>query len=240
VKSDNERSKILRDYYENYYHKVLCSTGPQSRGIAWLDLKLESFWNSSTYEPKRLLELGFASGEHLSKIYKYPTEQYIGFDIATPTSNTYINSMPKEISGKFKFVQGDVHDLPFPDHYFDRIVSTCLLHHLIDPLLAMREIRRVSTPGGEISFAIPTDPGLLNQLIKRLITYPKMRKLGVKNPVLIYALEHRNHVSGILALLRHVFKEDQVDLKFLPFHIKSWNLNFVIIAHITRRSIDAN
>jgi len=231
--SANEGREILKDYYKKYYHKVLRSAGAQGRGIAWSDSKLEKFWNNKNQKPKKLLEIGFASGEHLSKTAQFPSDEYVGLDIAIPSTNAYMEVLPKEISKIFKFVQGDVHELPFSESYFDRVVSTCLLHHLSDPLTALKEIRRVVSEGGEISIALPTDPGLMNQLTKVVLTYPRMKKLGVQNPPLVYALEHKNQISGLLTILKHVFRDDLLDLKYLPFRIKSWNLNFLVVAHVT-------
>ena len=229
----DEGSEILKDWYKNYYHKVLRGSGAQAHGADWIDTKLEQYWNDKSHKPKKLLEVGFASGEHLSKVAQFPTNEYVGLDIAPPSMDEYIRIIPKEISSIFRFVLADVQKIPFPDNYFDRVVSTCLLHHVLDPLRALREIRRVVSPGGEISIALPTDPGLMNQWIKKVVTYPKMKKLGVRSPSLIYALEHKNQIAGILSILEHVFEKDNLDLRYLPFRIKSWNLNPLIIAHVT-------
>ncbi|MBI3305369.1 class I SAM-dependent methyltransferase [Candidatus Parcubacteria bacterium] len=45
-------------------------------------------------------------------------------------------------------VVGDAHALLFPDNYFERILCTEVLEHLIDPPKAVAEMRRVLKPGG--------------------------------------------------------------------------------------------
>jgi hypothetical protein len=83
---------------------------------------------------------------------------------------------------------------------------------------------------------MPTDPGLLNRFVKVFVTYPQMRRAGVENPRLQYAREHRSHIGAITELLKEVFKSDDVKLTFLPFLIRSWNINLLMVASITRRS----
>lgn len=47
-----------------------------------------------------------------------------------------------------EFLQGDAHALPFPDATFDVVHTHQVLHHIGDPVLALREMRRVTKPGG--------------------------------------------------------------------------------------------
>lgn len=46
------------------------------------------------------------------------------------------------------FNVGDAHNLEFPDDTFDVVYSHTVVHHLIDPVQAFREQRRVAKPGG--------------------------------------------------------------------------------------------
>ena len=96
------------------------------------------------------------------------------------------------------------------------------------------EVRRASKTGGEIAFVIPTDPGWMNQIVKKYISYPRMKKFTKLNPKLFYALEHKNHVGGILELIKYVFRNDQLELHYRPFRFKSWNLNLLVVAKITK------
>jgi len=61
--------------------------------------------------------------------------------------------MPKQVSG-FRFVQADACRLPFPDSGFDAGFDAVFMHgvlqHLPDPLVALREARRVARPGAVI------------------------------------------------------------------------------------------
>jgi SAM-dependent methyltransferase len=46
-------------------------------------------------------------------------------------------------------------DLPFSDASFDRVISTVVLEHVAEPGRAIREFRRVLTPGGSVHLVVP-------------------------------------------------------------------------------------
>ncbi len=48
------------------------------------------------------------------------------------------------------FEVGNIYDLPFPDSSFDAVFGHTVVQHLREPLRALREMRRVLTPGGVI------------------------------------------------------------------------------------------
>lgn len=48
-------------------------------------------------------------------------------------------------------VVGDVHALPLPDDSFDVAHAHQVLHHVADPVQALREMRRVTKPGGLVA-----------------------------------------------------------------------------------------
>ena len=47
-----------------------------------------------------------------------------------------------------EFILGDVYDLPYPDGFFDVVHAHQVLQHLTDPVAALREMARVTRPGG--------------------------------------------------------------------------------------------
>lgn len=64
------------------------------------------------------------------------------------------------------FAQGFSYALPYPDHSFDRVVSSLLFHHLTteDKRHTLYEIHRVLRPGGELHIA---DWGKAQNLVMR-------------------------------------------------------------------------
>jgi ubiquinone/menaquinone biosynthesis C-methylase UbiE len=226
------RSEILSEYYSKVYQEYLFGNGPQAAGISYFERAIEKFWMNK--DPNKVLEIGGGNGEHLKYLRYIPREEYISLDIREPHTKVHTQALTEEFLSKLRFIKGDAEALPFRSASFDRVYSTCLLHHVDDVLSVLLEAKRVTVSGGEIAFLIPTDPGVLNQLVKRFISYPKMRKLSKIKPELFYAIDHKNHVGSILQIISFVFEKDDLTFHFRPFGIKSWNLNLIVVAKIIK------
>jgi ubiquinone/menaquinone biosynthesis C-methylase UbiE len=55
-----------------------------------------------------------------------------------------------ELGLDVKLMEGDAQSLPFPDNSFDTAVATFVFCSVPDPVLGLRELRRVVKPGGQI------------------------------------------------------------------------------------------
>ena len=131
----------------------------------------------------------------------------------------------------------DVEKLLFSDNEFDRTISTCLLHHVGDPLAALCEIRRVTKVGGGISILIPCDPGLAYRLAKRIGVSRKWKDNGISNPEYFHYSQHRNHYPGLDSFINEVFKNDIVVKRNWPLPVNSWNLNLFTTYQVVKNSI---
>jgi len=58
---------------------------------------------------------------------------------------------------RFTFVQGSGENLPFPDATFDLVTCQTVLIHTADPRAVIREMRRVTKPGGQVIVAEPNN-----------------------------------------------------------------------------------
>jgi SAM-dependent methyltransferase len=65
------------------------------------------------------------------------------------------------------FLLMDAHALDFPDHHFDVVFGSGILHHL-DLGLALNEVRRVLKPDGLMIFFEPLDNNPIGRIIRRL------------------------------------------------------------------------
>ena len=124
--------------------------------------------------------------------------------------------------------------MPIASNTIDIVFSTCLFHHINDPLKGFTEVKRVMKSGGRFVLGMPTDPGMLNRLVKELITFRKARRIGLQNPELIYALEHKNHIGSLIEIVNYVFEKENVKWSYKPFIFKSWNFNLSVYACISK------
>jgi ubiquinone/menaquinone biosynthesis C-methylase UbiE len=225
------RDEIISDYYQKYFAD-LCNSGIQGKGSEKFHRLVESYWVNEA--PQHVLEVGAGIGEHFpftNLKANGMAQTYTALDIRDPGQG---NFEAGEGNIKVNWEIGSVQKMPFEGEEFDRVVSTCLFHHIENPLEGFREVRRVTKSGGEISIGFPADPGIANQLLKKLYTYPKAKKLGIENPAFVYALEHRNQIAGLISILKQVFSKDDIELHFWPSRIPSWNLNLAVVAHIRK------
>ena len=222
----DSREKIIGYYYEEVYKNYLYTGGSQERGQNWASKKLEKSFEAENSQ--FVLEIGGGSGEHLKHVNNTSIERYTSIDLRKDLPIFEDLKISLDFYNKVEFVVGNAESLPFKESTFDRVLGTCVLHHVDDPLQVLSEVRRVTKLGGEISFALPTDPGIANQLVKRFITYKKLRKLSSIRPELFYALDHQNHVNGLIEIFKYVFRNDDFEIVYHPFHIRSWNLNLLV------------
>lgn len=63
-----------------------------------------------------------------------------------------------QLSGSMQFQPADSLSLPFPDGHFDVSYSISSLEHMPDPVQAVREMLRVTRPGGLVTFTMDVAP----------------------------------------------------------------------------------
>ena len=231
----DSRLKIVDFYYKEVYRKYLYAGGSQEKGQNWASRKLESSFKRK--DSIAVLEIGGGSGEHLKHVNPIGIDNYISIDLRKSQIEIEDLKVSLDFYNKLNFMVGNAEDLPFEDETFDRVLGTCVLHHVDDPFRVLSEARRVLKIGGEVSFALPTDPGMLNQVVKKIITYRKLRKLSEIRPELFYALDHQNHVGGLIEIFKFIFRNDEVRITFHPFHFRSWNLNLLVTVNAKKTSI---
>jgi ubiquinone/menaquinone biosynthesis C-methylase UbiE len=235
------RKKIIEDYYSSIYDQAFKDDGTLSFGIKYFYRFLEKSWGGADpaiTEYSKILELGAGNGEFWPHLKQLPGSEYIALDLRPLSDDRYLKSMSQEFQDKFLHVVGNAQNIPFKDNYFDRSFSSCLLHHVEEPIEVLMEVRRVTKVGGEIIFAMPSDPGFLNQILKHLFTYRKMKRFSRYEPALFYALDHPNHVKALMTLIEFVFQEDELNFRYSPFRFPSWNFNLIVLARVRKKSSD--
>jgi ubiquinone/menaquinone biosynthesis C-methylase UbiE len=228
-------SRIAKDLSIKYYEKFFDQTANKGFNGFLFDFThktLELIPRLSNGKKRaissKVLEVGAGLGQHL----KFVEKSYSKYTMTDVNPSLMLKNNRESKLAKIEYKVADVHNLPFTQGSFDRVISTCLLHHLDDVETALSEIKRVIKKGGLVSIYLSCDPGVMNRLLRRLLIIPKARRLGFSEYDIFIAREHKNHFQSIEFMINHVFKGQNIEKKYYPFHIKSWNLNTFCIFQI--------
>ena len=216
-----ENKELSQEYYDKFFN-VVANSGFNGLMFNLTHRMLER--NCPTSE--KILEVGAGEGQHI----RFVRKSYTSY-IASDFNPKYVTTQNDDPRVEFRTV--DVSSMNFPDGEFDRIISTCLLHHVIDVEAALEEMRRTTKKGGRVSIYLSCDPGVFNRLMRRLVIIPKAKKNGFLFYELLIAREHRNHFLGIDVLLQSDFIDSKITRRFYPFKLHSWNFNLFVIYQIT-------
>jgi alpha-1,2-mannosyltransferase len=174
-----------------------------------------------------VLEVGAGAGQHAPYVARF--DSYLETDIAVPTEEMTVRMLP---AGTVERRHLDAQDLGvLPDNSFDRVIATCLLAHLDDPATALREWRRVTRPGGSVTVYLPTEPGMLLRMARRVVMVPKSRQFDQDHEATVYR-EHRNHYPGMRRAVQEAFSGDEVTFRRYPVRFLGWNAALFDVAHV--------
>lgn len=222
---------IVRDWYAHHYSLVSAS-GDDSRFARFMHRAIEQRYDA-TDAFARVLEVGANRGEHVAFV-KHSFDEYVVSDLHCPTLLPEIEADPRIIAATC-----DVMRLPYADASFDRLISTCLMHHVESPFLAAQEMRRVTRRGGAITILLPTDPGLTYRFGKALTSGRAAHRKGLSDAHrLVSALDHRNHFLSIRTQLSHVFRVDTVAIDWYPWRVPLMGVNAFVVLRVVASADD--
>ena len=182
--------------------------------------KLENFNKKDSYD--KILEIGAGSAPHLD----YLSHSFKEYHIAE--TSDYASSVFKENSKKnVYFKKYDGKKLPYDDDFFDRIIISHCIEHILSPEEFIFEMMKKLKKGGVLSISLPTDPGIawrLGRLFIRLFSIKKTYDITGEEYEYINATEHVNSIFNLISLIRYNFK-GKIEENFYPFKIKSADLN---------------
>lgn len=216
---------LLNEWYGKYYSKINISAREKSTLYRLMHLLLEKSRLIRSRRFTKILEVGANSGQHVAFVKK-TYETYVASDLRMPEFSV-VDSLESKFPG-LRFEIADVERLPYHDGVFDRVVVTCLLHHLRDLDSALLEIRRVTNNNGVISILLPHDPGNAYRFFKKATTYRTAKRAELGDLArLVHAIEHRNHYLSIIELIAFHFRHDLIRTKQFPLPIKTYNFNLI-------------
>ncbi len=120
---------------------VMAGYGPEKR---WAPVKEKLF---SKMESGRILFLVIGTG--LDVRFFPPGRQIVGIDISDRMLEK-ARGRCEAYDGKIELQAMDVHDMPFPDHSFDQVFTSCTFCSVPKPVDGLKALRRVLVPGGEL------------------------------------------------------------------------------------------
>lgn len=226
---DDDPDVILRNWYDNHYSTV-AATGRGSVFHRYMHRAMERRFGIGLAF-SRVLEVGGNRGEHIPFV-RHQYDEYVLTDLHPPQVDTALAADTRR-----RTESCDVLDMPYASGSFDRLIATCLLHHVDSPLRAAQEMRRVTREdGGVVTILVPTDPGLAYRAARALTSGRAARRHGVfELHRLVSALDHRNHFGSIDAQVRHVFRRDELAVDWMPWRLPSFTINAFVVFNATLR-----
>ncbi|MBP9191704.1 MAG: class I SAM-dependent methyltransferase [Ignavibacteria bacterium] len=101
-------------------------------------------------ESDKILEVGCGAGHILEKVRK---GKLYGIDI----SEIQIERTKKRMGDKVELKKAPGENIPYEDKFFDKILCSEVIEHVIDPREVLKEISRVLKDDGILSLSIPNE-----------------------------------------------------------------------------------
>lgn len=157
---------------------------------------------------RRILDVGCGTGTMLTYLSRFGTAEGVDID---EEAIEYCRAR-----GLTRVSQSPAGTLPFGDDSFDLVTALDVIEHIEDDLGAMREIRRVLKPGGQLLMTVPAYRFLWGRqdeinLHKRRYRAPQVRERLRSAGFAVQRLTYMNTllfpaIAGI-RLIRHVLPE---------------------------------
>lgn len=183
-----------------------------------------------------ILELAAQADQHreyVARGYAKYTVSDIDIQPLELARRSYMDKANQFNSGfeEVEFIQLDARKIPYPDGFFDRVIATCLIAHLNEPVDALAEWRRVIRDGGFLSLYVACEPSILLRLA-RILTRKRIPRKSNLDYDLIHYYQHTISYPAIMEFIKFIFANDTVSIKKYPFRFLPWDFNFWSIVTI--------
>ncbi len=103
--------------------------------------------------PEKILDAGCGRGFYVHAVSHFPfVKEVQGIDV----NEEYLTIAKKYLTDpKITVQKASIYELPFPDKYFDVVISSEVMEHLSDDSAALKEIKRVLKPTGTLLISVP-------------------------------------------------------------------------------------
>ncbi len=152
-------TKMFEEYIDGQYRRPTGIVGRIVAGRMAQQHQPENAWTVSLLHVQptdHILEIGFGPGTTIQRLAALTPEGHItGIDYSpTMVSLASRHNAQAIKAGRVKLCRGNVVNLPFANHSFDKVLSIHTLYFWQEPLNALMEIQRVFKPGGTLALTI--------------------------------------------------------------------------------------
>ena len=176
-----------------------------------------------------VLEIGAGDSPHI-KYLKHDYDEYHIIETSDYALENYDENskiIKKKYDGKI---------IPYPDEKFDRIIISHCLEHIPSPENFLIQMMNKLKKGGILSLSLPTDPGLLFRLGRiylKIFSIKKNYKISREEFDYMNATEHINSIFGLYSIIKYNYGNSLKE-SYLPFKVKSFDLNLFYNVHIIK------
>ncbi len=177
----------------------------------------------------KVLEIGPGTHPHIDYL-EHDYDEYYVLEKIQELENFYKNRE------KVKFIYHTEAKIPFDDEYFDRIILSHCLEHVINPESILLELFSKLKKGGNITIGLPTDPGILwriGKFISANFLIKKNYKFTKNDYYYFTAKDHVNSIFSLIPIIKKNFKNVSFQ-KFEPFKVPLIDLNLFYIIDIKK------
>lgn len=150
IESGNSRAYTSVEAENNAYFQQVAPVYDELRkgcyGDALRDIVISRFTPLTGSE---VADIGTGTGYLAKSLAKYAKKVW-AIDSSTAMLEVAGNDLMRAGLNNIELRAGDAHDLPLQDASQDFVYANLLLHHLLEPALAIKEMFRVLKPGGHL------------------------------------------------------------------------------------------
>lgn len=117
----------------------------------WKRIHTRNRW-SLIGESGRLLDIGCGNGSYLHRISQ---DWLVGKKIDCFGIEPDKKAVEYALASRLKVTEGTLETVSFPDDYFDIVRINHTLEHIPDPFGTLKEVHRITKPGGKVIIEVP-------------------------------------------------------------------------------------
>lgn len=161
---DRYKRSNYRTYNKKWVNKYDSIIWMKVFNVAAWDQRILAEFTEEELVSAKILDIGCATGRLLRRLAEGGMQNLCGADLA-PKILDKAREKLEQYSINFELKQADAEDhLPWPDHHFDAVTMTGVVHHFLQPKSALKEISRVLAKSGRMMIIEPWFPVLLRSI----------------------------------------------------------------------------